>query len=335
MAKAKRRGKGAAKRKKTAAVSAEPVANVTAADPLETLRRREMTIRDRVRGVTHGESNGMYVHGRAGTSKTYTVRTTLEAEDVPHHVQNGHLTPRATFDVLRDHRGEIVVLDDVTSILESPIALQILLAALGSPHDGSRKRLVTYTTAKGDERFYFTGGVILLSNLDLAGHHGPVLSALRDRVHVLEYAPTYEEIVAKIRDIAAAGVRGVSANDAATVAEYVIDRCHAYQVCPSLRIFVDKAIGDYKLWKGGRTELHWQDLVSSTVQAAAVPPNHEPRDISRISTMDRERRVALDIIRSGFVGEAAIEQWTQRTGKVRDAYYRRRRELVKSGDVAQ
>lgn len=329
MAKTKSRGDGNAAKTRNRTAAAE------AGSPLATLRKREMVIRDRVRGVIHGQSNGVYIHGTPGTSKTHTVRTTLEAENVPHHIQNGHLSPRGAFDAIRANSDKINVFDDVTSLLESPIALQILLAALGSPHDGSRERLVTYTTAKGDERFYFTGGVILLSNLDLAGHHGPVLSALRDRVHVVEYAPTYEEVVAKIRDIAGAGVKGVAPDEAAAVAEHVIECCQAWQVRPSLRIFVDQAIGDYELCKAGRTELDWRDLVRSTVQAAAILPTHEPRDISRKSTIDRERRIALDILKSGLVGAAAVEQWTARTGKDRDAFYRRPKELVKSGDFAQ
>ena len=39
----------------------------------EELLRQMKVIKDRVRGVVYGQSNGVYLHGRPGTSKTYMV----------------------------------------------------------------------------------------------------------------------------------------------------------------------------------------------------------------------------------------------------------------------
>ena len=47
-------------------------------DHYEALQRQLSVIRDRVRGVFYGETNGLYLFGRPGTAKTHTVRVTLE-----------------------------------------------------------------------------------------------------------------------------------------------------------------------------------------------------------------------------------------------------------------
>jgi hypothetical protein len=48
------------------------------------------------------------------------------------------------FDLIEENRQSVIVLDDVSAIFEQPKALQILLAALGTPHDGSRTRTGPY-----------------------------------------------------------------------------------------------------------------------------------------------------------------------------------------------
>ncbi len=95
----------------------------------EELLKQQKIVKDRVRGVVHGESNGMYLHGRPGTSKTYMIRTTLETQAVNYAYANGHLTPIGLFDLIEANQDRIIVLDDVASIFNQPIALQLLLAA--------------------------------------------------------------------------------------------------------------------------------------------------------------------------------------------------------------
>src|SRR3954464_11721428 len=173
---------------------------------LEELLTQQKIIKDRVRGVVHGQSNGMYIHGRAGTSKTYMVRSTLETLAVNYSYSNGHLTPIGLFDLIAEHQDRVIVLDDVSAIFNQPIALQLLLAALGNPHNGSKARLVRYKTAKETRVVPFTGGLICISNLPLDGHHHEVLAALKDRAFVVNYEPTDEQIHALIGKLAGEGV---------------------------------------------------------------------------------------------------------------------------------
>src|SRR5689334_10322255 len=67
---------------------------------LQKLNRRLAVIRDRVRGVAFRHHPGFYLFGRPGTSKTFTVRTTLSGLGIPYHYHDGHLTPMGLFDLL-------------------------------------------------------------------------------------------------------------------------------------------------------------------------------------------------------------------------------------------
>ena len=245
-------------------------------DDLQDLLKQQMVIKDRVRGVVHKQCNGMYLHGRPGTSKTYLVLSTLDMLAVNYTYSNGHLTPIGFFELLAENRDRIIVLDDVSAIFNNPIALQLLLAALGTPHDGSRIRYVRYKTAKGDQVVPFSGGIICISNLPLAGHHDEILAALNDRVYVIGYEPTDEQIIALIYKLADDGERGVPPTKARPVAHFLVTECKRREIRPSVRLFVDKALVDFQLWESGkkRDPLERSDrLESGTANRRAAAPD--------------------------------------------------------------
>ena len=104
-------------------------------------------VRDRVRGVALGHHTGFYLFGRPGTGKTYNIRRTLEQDGVKYYYHHGHLTPMGLFELLEEHPDCIIVLDDVAEILNQRIAVQILLAALGSQPGETGVRIVKYQQA--------------------------------------------------------------------------------------------------------------------------------------------------------------------------------------------
>lgn len=300
---------------------------------LDELLRQQMVIKDRVRGIVHEKSNGMYLHGRPGTSKSYMVLSTLDTLAVTYSYSNGHLTPMGLFDLLAENRDRIIVMDDVSAIFNQPIALQLLLAALGSPHDGTRVRHVRYKTAKGDQVVRFTGGIIAISNLPLAGHHPEVLAALNDRVFVIGYEPTDEQIIALINKLADDGVKGVPPVKARPVAHFLIAECKLREIRPSVRLFVDKALVDFQLWESGNSETHWKDLVTSNLQQLAVEPQHPTKDLSRVEQIAAERRIALGIYLEFPGRKDRLQAWKERTGKAQSALYRRFDELRRDGKL--
>lgn len=301
------------------------------ADAYEDLVRHVTIIKDRVRGVVHGHSNGLYLHGRPGVSKSHVVRSTLDMLAVNYEPNSGHLTPIGLFDLLAENRDRIIVLDDVSAIFNQPIALQLLLAALGNPHDGSKTRYVTYKTAKGPRVVTFTGGIIFLSNLGLDGHHQEILAALRDRVYVIHFDPSDEQICALILKLAEDGIGGAKPSDARMVATFLLDQCKLRSIRPSVRLYVDKAMKDFQLWASGKCEAHWRDLIISNLEQSLVDLQHDTRDLGRAEQIEAECRIALDIFLSFPSRAARVAEWETRTGKKQAAFYRRLKELKQDG----
>lgn len=97
----------------------------------EQLNRKLSILRDYVRGVAHRHMNGLYIYGRPGSSKTWTVKTTLDLDGVEFVYHNGHLTALGLFELLESNLNSIIFLDDVTKIFADEIGGQIFLAALG------------------------------------------------------------------------------------------------------------------------------------------------------------------------------------------------------------
>lgn len=288
-------------------------------------------VKDRVRGVVHGKHTGLYLYGREGTGKTFTVCDLLDRLAVSYSYTSGHLTPIGLFDLICENRSRVIILDDVSSILNQPIALQLLLAALGNPHDKSGIRWVHYKTAKGDVRVPFTGGIIAISNLALDGHHHEILRALRDRVFTINYEPSDEQISALIHHIASSGLNGISSVDCLKVCNFLLCECQRREIRPSVRLFVDKAIRDFELSEAGLTETHWKDLICSNLEQQLIDLKYPINDLSRAEQIAAERRIALDILLSFETKAERIEQWKARTGKSQAAFYRRFKDLRDDG----
>ena len=234
--------------------------------PLERLDLRLAVIRDRVKGVALRRHTGFYLSGRAGTGKTYSVKQTLDKIEGPYEYHLGHLTPMGLFDLLNRHCDRTIVLDNVAEILKNNVALQILLAALGNQPGNSGLRPVKYRRQGLDVTVQFSGGIILISNLEL--HPAPLLDALKSRIHCLRHDPSNEEIAALMRHIAAQGrpQHGLSAAECLEVAEFLIAESVRIGCRLDIRLLVDKALPDFAQHRAGETETHWKDLVVATLE---------------------------------------------------------------------
>lgn len=266
---------------------------------LQEIEAQFSIIRDRLWGVCQGQSNGFYLHGPPGISKTYTVKNFLDAKSIPFEYVQGELTGSALFDVIEEHPDAVIVLDDVSSIFTDKKALQILLAALGSSPDGSRVRKVPYRTARSRRVVNFTGGVIGISNLALDEHRNGIIAALKSRVTVQMLDPTPEQVEAKVFKIAMEGPAGVTAEEAVMVAEFLVRECRKRGTRLTIRLFIDSALPDFRLWKAGETENHWEDLVRVSVAEKFVPQRHAVRDMPPGDQTDADRR-SVPVVRSAF-----------------------------------
>jgi hypothetical protein len=299
----------------------------------EDLMNQLKVVQDRVRACIYKKATGLYLHGRPGTSKTYTVRSLLNRLAVGYGYSNGHLTPIGLFDLLDENRDRIIVLDDVSAIFNQPIALQVLLAALGNGHDPGGVRVVRYKTAKGDRTVQFSGAIVALSNLALSRHHETILPALRDRIQVIHYDPSDEQVIALCGHIADGGLHGLPPRECHTVLAYLLGRLEGEELRPSVRLFVDKALRDYELYKTGCTETHWHDLINSTIRQELMQLTQPTNDLSRAERLAAERRIAFEIYRASDDAESRIKAWTERTGSGKSSFYRRLKELREEGTI--
>lgn len=294
-----------------------------AGDPLAELNRRLTVVRDRVRGVALGHNNGFYLHGPAGCAKTYTVIKTLEEEKCTYHYHDGHVTPMGLFDLLAQQHDRVIVLDDVSEIFSQKVAQQILLAALGNAPDETGVRIVKYRRQGVDETIHFTGGIIMVSNLEL--NSGPVLQALKSRVHYLRYSPTDEQVAAMMGVIAAKGWKTLTSEECTEVADFLIAESKRFGSRLDLRHLVDKAFPDYLQFQNGEADTHWKDLIRTTLEEKLVDLKHTApaSKLSRAETKVQEQALVREIMAEYETTEKRVAAWQERTSKSERAYYRR------------
>jgi hypothetical protein len=266
---------------------------------LKELEEELSVLRDRLWGVCQRHSNGLFIFGPPGISKSHTVVNFLNENSIPFEHVLGHLSGSALFEVIGENPDGVIVLDDVSAIFGEPKAVQLLLAALGSPPDGSRVRKVPYRTARGKQVIDFTGGIVAISNLALDEHRNGVIAALESRVDVQKLDPTPEQVEAKVFKIAMEGPAGVAAADAVMVAHFLVLECRRRGTRLTIRLFVDHALRDYRMWKAGGLENDWTVLVRATVAKEFVPQRRAVRGMPAADQVATDRR-SVPSIRSKF-----------------------------------
>lgn len=289
------------------------------------LNKEFALIRDRVRGVALGHHTGFYLFGPPGTSKTHTVVATLRDTGARYFHHKGHITPLGLFDLLREHKHSVIVLDDVSAIFEQKTALQVLLAALGRDRDGSIERTVRYRRRDHCEEVRFTGGIVAISNLHL--HDEPVLNALKSRVHYHRYDPPEEYLAGLMRHIASKGWPAVnprmSPGECEVVAEFLIEQSRRLGVRLDLRNLVDKAFPDFVQFRNGQAETHWKDLILTGLEEQLSERTESRHPPTRARMKESEQHVVENIVATHRTRVERVAAWTALTGKSERAFYRR------------
>lgn len=300
---------------------------------LEEIEHQYRLIRDGLRIVCSGNGRGMFLYGKPGIGKTRQVREFLRSNSVPFEHKLGHITGSRLFKILADHPDGVIVLDE--GIFKEAKAVQLLLAALGSPPEGSRVRKITYGTDREERVVEYTGTLVAISNIGLNGDRDDVMAALVDRVHVRRFDPTPEQVEALIHKIAEEDRAGVAAGDAVKVAEFLVELCRELGVRLTVRMFTEKCLPAFSLWKDKGTECHWKDLVRATVAEELVPQRHAVRDVSRRDRMDADRRVVLSICREFDEPLQRLQAWSEQNKGGQTKFYRLYKELKDSGQLPE
>jgi len=286
-----------------------------------TLSDKLTEIRDAVYDVIRGRATGLYLFGRGGTSKTYTVEQTFALHAPQGYVyHNGGLTPQGFFELLEEngdnHADRHLIIDDVYESVASNRSRQYYLAALARPK-GNMKRHISYTKQGVRKTAIFRKGIVLISNVGLEDHKSEVLRAMQDRVIVLEHDPTDAETWALIYHVAKTPER-------VEVADYLWDVCAELEVRPSIRLFVDKAIPLHESWSVGDSKKHWKDRLRSVVARRAVEARQLPTPAQHKDQMAHLARQAWE---SGSTMPERLSAFHDLTGKSRATAYRYWREM--------
>ena len=116
------------------------------------------------------------------------------------------------------------------------------------------------------------------------------------------------------------------------ITDYLVHECRSAGCRADLRM-QEKAYRFYLQFEAGATNVHWRDIVSSSIREAAVHFRHESNDLP----MEEQRKHRRNAIRQ-IVAEAPeadtetkVSMYKEKTGGSRSDFFRKKRE-VESGE---
>lgn len=287
-------------------------------DHLASLDGKLDHIRDVVRGVIQQFHTGAFLYGEGGTSKSYTVQKELERQKAKYILHNSRITGRGLFDVLQRHPSDIHFIEDAETLLDDRKAFGVLRSAFWSQSQKKpMERPVTWNAFHNILRFVFTGGIIIVSNANLA-EQIPEIRAIKTRINVLGVDVSNQEIRALMKKICKAGYQygehSMIPEECWEVATFVIDRLGLLHRSLDLRLLMN-GFKDYLQWKTGNSTNHWQALVEGRMAERVVYRG-------QAALKDEQQKTALEIHANKATLKEKVAAWTAQTGLGQAAYYR-------------
>ncbi len=221
-------------------------------------------VRDAVRGVVKEFHTGLFLHGEGGTSKSYTVLGELEKLKCKAVIHNSRLTARGLVDVLQASPTDIHVVEDAETLMDDKKSFGVLRSALWSQStEKPIVRPVTWGSYGSAIRFNFTGGLIIISNANLADSI-PEIRAIKTRITALRIDVSPEEIKALMAQICHRGFtfggHEMSVRQCLDVRNFIIEELARLQRPLDLRLLVN-GFRDYLQHEAGHSKNHWTDLL--------------------------------------------------------------------------
>ncbi len=156
--------------------------------------------------MAQGKVRSLIVNGPPGVGKTYSATTYIEQYSIQKHKSiTGHMTLFSLYGELYRHKaaGQILVLDDIDSVMDKVQGLNILKAAM----DTTKQRIISWESTSAmlnahclPTSFEFNGGVILITNSGFGSgkqKHIEHLNALKDRSFCLSLGDKAQETIFK------------------------------------------------------------------------------------------------------------------------------------------
>ena len=159
-----------------------------------------------IQQMAEGKVRSLIVNGPPGVGKTYSASAYIaKYSNQKHKSITGHMSILSLYGELYRHKsaGQILVLDDVDSVMNDVKGLNILKAAMDTrlQREISWESTTNLLTALGlPNSFKFNGSVILITNAGFGGgsrKHIEHLNALKDRSYCLHLGDKDQETVFK------------------------------------------------------------------------------------------------------------------------------------------
>lgn len=288
---------------------------------LDALEKREKILVAQIQSVCQGYTNAAFCFGPGGLGKTHLVTGTLDAmrgKGWKHHT--AYSTPKALILALDAFPDAVHLFEDCEKMYKNDVCSSILRAACGSPKQ--RARVVTYETAHESHKITFTGGIIIVSNEDIAKGKGP-MQAVASRFKPIKWDMTVQERVARIIQIAGLGwSKGgidVPPKECGKVAHFLCTQMLSESTASpiDIRTFVEHAMPAYLQHRQGATDVDWKDIVASKLSGVASSME------TRGSRNDRLRVLVLAIDADASLDrKKKIEKWKAETGLSQPQFYR-------------
>ncbi len=286
---------------------------------LESLQDKLTHIGDAVNGVIKHFQTGLFLYGEGGTGKSFKVMETLRQAKCGYMYHNTRLTARGLVDALQRAPTDIHLIEDAETLLDDRKAFGVLRSALWSQSKQKPpEREITWTAFRTNVRFIFTGGIIVVSNANLA-EDIPEIRAIKTRINVLHLDLSKEELLAMMKNLCLQGFHYgedyMSPTECLEIGEFIRTRLEGLKRNLDLRLLMN-GYKDFLQWKTGNSVKHWHDLLLGRIE-------ERPVVVRRAERVASESKIASEINSLKIPYKKKIELWEERTGhKGERSYYR-------------
>jgi hypothetical protein len=283
-------------------------------------------IKARTNSVARRYQVGVYITGRPGTSKTFSVKQTLDELGVNYQHLNCRVSPGGLIDKLRENPNDIIIVDDVATLFKNLQGQQVLQAALNGTTDSARTIEYVLKGKRKEPSFKFAGGIIAISNLPLS--RDPVADAVASRVRNLEHEPSDEMIAAFMRHQALKGYKDMSPQQCWEVVEFIVAHSKQSEYRLDLR-HMEQGWQDYRQWMQGESHgIPWTELIATSMNRIIQ------EDQIRLAPFNKKEQMALDRdkvreARKRYPGDK--DKQLQLTGLTKRTFDRRLHEIKHAG----
>jgi hypothetical protein len=290
----------------------------------KSLDEKVADIRDHTILCAQGHLTGCYIHGEGGIGKSYTVIKTLNDQSVQYRLHNTRMSGRGFFNRIQSYLNDVHVCEDIENIFTERIAMNLLRSACwGQTNDDGRMiRPVTWTIAgEAELTVDFTGSIIFTGNRPLGKI--PELRALATRIDIIELVVTYEEILARMKQISLKGFKTdkgeLTPAKCCEVLELFLTEW-PIRLVPDMRLLVlafRKRIGVELLAK--EIKQTWQHLMTNSIKQAVRARSDEDKNDQAIQLA---KELSAKVAAKKITSDQAEQEFAERTGMSRRTYYR-------------